>query len=73
MRLHVGEFVEIEIIEVVSPGSFIVNIDGSLMRVRSQLDSRPQPGDRLRVKVVALEPLKFQTVRGSGLGLDVEI
>jgi hypothetical protein len=73
MRLHLNEFIEVEIIEVLEAGSCIVSIDGSLIRVRSQLDSRPKQGDRLRVKVVALEPLKFQTVRGSNIRLDVEI
>lgn len=73
MRLRLNEYIEIEIIEVVSAGAYIVNIDGSLLRVRSLLDSRPKTGDRLRVKVVGLEPLKFQTVRNRNLGFNVEV
>ncbi len=73
MKLKLNDYIEIEVIELISGGSCIVNIDGSLMRVQSQLDSRPKPGDRLQVKVVALSPLKFQTIKSSVMGFNVEI
>ena len=73
MRLHLNEYIEVEIIELLSGGACIVNIDGSLLRVRSLLDSRPKAGDRLRVKVIGLEPLKFQTVKNRNLGFSVEV
>ena len=73
MRLRLHEILEVEVLEITPDGACIVNIDGSLLRVRSQMDTSPKPGDRIRVKVIALEPLKFQTVRGQSLGLDVEV
>ena len=73
MRLRLHEILEVEVLELTSDGACIVNIDGALLRVRSQLDSSPKPGDRIRVKVVALQPLKFQTIRGSKMGLNVEV
>ncbi len=63
---RLGDHVEIEVIEVTDDDHMIVSLMGRLFRTRTQINMHLHAGDRLHVKVTAIEPLRFQILKNFG-------
>ena len=74
-QLKIGQELVAQISECFADGDVIVAFQGDLIRVKNQTSKRFQPGDRIPLKVVGLQPIAFQYVvkARSRSGLDVSI
>jgi len=65
-RLRIGDTLTAQVVERVRANEYIVSFRGDLIRVRSENPKPLAVHERVLVRVVALNPLAFQFVSGSG-------
>lgn len=66
-RFQLGQLIQAKVIENLSSTTLVVDIQGSLFRVRNQSGHYWKAGDEISLKVTALNPIEFQiltAVRG---------
>lgn len=75
-KLKLGAQVEATVTESFANGDALVNFAGDLVRVSNQTGQIFKSGDRLRLRVTAIQPLAFQMVQAPKLArrkIDVSI
>ena len=75
-RLELGQELVAQISECFADGDVLVVFKGDLIRVKNQTTTRFQPGDRIPLKVISLEPIAFRYVINAprrSRGIDVSV
>ncbi len=63
--VFLGQIVQAEFVEQVSPQTFIVNFNGKLMRVKNSTRKIFKPKDKIELKVSSINPLSFTLLKGA--------
>jgi hypothetical protein len=61
-RLKIGQQVEAIVNECFADGDVLVDFRGDLVRVKNQTTLRFVPGEKIRLRVLSVQPLAFQFV-----------
>ena len=64
-QLKLGDVVEAEVVDVVSPNELIVSFHGDLMRVSNKSRQILRIHQQVQLRVVSVQPLSFQLLEAN--------
>lgn len=70
--MKLGQVVQAKVVERVLGNTYIVNFDNRLLRVVNTSGKRLQASQLVKLKVIALSPLKFQ-IFGTSKNISIQI